>query len=208
MDPPPYCSSFVWHLLEAPPRCHFSLVVFKFPVARLYTHCHLFVTMHLSTTSFLHLVSLTTHSCALLIISTTDTLSQSSSNNCVHHKVYFILHFIISLFFHTLFFYLCVVKFSTGLLIPFGLSSRSEHIHPLFWPSIPSALVYLHSLSFFPVARICYWYSRVLYYLQSKPSVSRHKNCNTLNKSHTRTFQTCSDKNWEHLDAINVIGQR
>ena len=84
--------------------------------------------------------------------------SQSPSSNCVHYKVYFILHFIMYTFYFY-FFFLPTCWWSwlnppTSLRIFFWffLNSRTYN-HPLC-PSIPSALVYLHSLSFFSLTHL------------------------------------------------------
>ena len=144
------------------------------------TLCH--HSMHLSTTSTStssHFIIY--HSCAL---NDGQSFSQSPSSNCVHYKVYFILHFIMYTFYFLLFFFyvpLILVKSPTRLRIFFlVLSHFRTYNHPLC-PSIPSALVYLHSLSFFshafvtgtPVSHST---------LQFHPSVSRHKKCKIISR--------------------------
>ena len=84
--------------------------------------------------------------------------SQSPSSNCVHYKVYFILHFIMYTFYFLFFTYvlMILVKSPTSLRIFFfGFSSLSEHIITLF------ARAFHQHFFFFFLARICYWYSRV-----------------------------------------------
>lgn len=139
--------------LEAPSRCQFCLVVFfNFPVARLYTHCHPLVTLciyqlHHPQPRSISLTITFAHS-------TTDILLKASSSNCVHYKVYFILHFIIYFFFYLL---LPMCRWSwlkpQPVSVYFLVFPHFPHIYRLlFIRASHQHFVYLHSLSFLPHA--------------------------------------------------------
>ena len=164
--PPRYHSSSVWHFLEAPLRCHFCLVVFNF-----LSHDFTLILISLSLYASINcitpqprFISLTTQSCTL-IITTTDTPSLKAPV-ATAFIIKYILFFTLSYTFTSiLFFYLCaddLVKSPASLRIFFGPSSLSEHTIALFFSEHPHQYLFvcIHFL-FFPVARICYWYSRV-----------------------------------------------
>lgn len=76
-----------------------------FPATRLYS----FLSSLYASINYIILNLVPFHYLSLLrtlTLSTTDSLSQSPSSNCVHYKVYFILHFIMYTFYFLLFFYL------------------------------------------------------------------------------------------------------
>lgn len=94
--------------------------------------------MHLLTTSSstsFHFISITLAHFDHL--NDGQSFSQSPSSNCVHYKVYFILHFIMYTFYFLLFFTyvsMILVKSSPAPVFAFffGSSSLSEHIITLF----------------------------------------------------------------------------
>jgi hypothetical protein len=124
---------------------------FNFPVARLYTLCHLFVTLciyqlhHPQPRS----VSLTITLAHFVYPNDRHSFFQSPSSNCVHYKVYFILHFIIYFFSYFFFIPMILVKSPTSLRIFFWSFSLSEHIITLFVRASHQHLfICIHFLSF------------------------------------------------------------
>ena len=107
-----------------------------FPATRLYS----FLSSLYASINYIILNLVPFHYLSLLrtlTLSTTDSLSQSPSSNCVHYKVYFILHFIMYTFYFLLFFTyvsMILVKSSPAPVFAFffGSSSLSEHIITFF----------------------------------------------------------------------------
>jgi len=93
-----------------------------------------------------------------------QSFSQSPSSNCVHYKVYFILHFIVYfllLLFFSTYVPMILVKSPTSFRIFFLVLPHSPNIVTLFVRTFHQHLfICIHFLFFF-LARICYWYSRV-----------------------------------------------
>jgi len=151
---------------------------FQFPVARLYTHSHLFVTLciyqlHHSSTSF-HFINYSVLHFDHL--NDRHSFSQSPSSNCVHYKVYFILHFIIYFYLYSFFIIYVLMIWLNPLPVSvyFLVLPHFPNIQsPSFFPSIPSVLVCLHSLSFFSPSHAFVTGTPVSHStLQSNPSVS------------------------------------
>jgi len=152
--PSRYYSSSVWHFLEAPLRCHFCLVVFNF-----LSHDFTLILISLSLCIYqLHHSSTSFHFINYSVLhfdhlNDRHSFSQSPSSNCVHYKVYFILHFIIYFYLYSFFIIYVLMTWLNPLPVSvyFLVLPHFPNIQsPSFSPSIPSVLVCLHSLSFFP----------------------------------------------------------
>jgi hypothetical protein len=151
----------------ATPRCQFCLVVLEIPAATLQLFVISFVTLCIYQ---LHHPQPRSISLSITLahfdhLSDGQSFSQSPSSNCVHYKVYFILHFIMYTFYFLLFFtYVLMILVKSPPPVSayfFGSSSLSEHIITLFVRAFHQHLfICIHFLFFF-LSRICYWYSRV-----------------------------------------------